>query len=173
MLNDKELIVYKTICNFINEKNYCPTIRELCCILNYKSTKTVYNYIKKLKEKNYINYYPNKKRAIVTNDNIEKQFTIINTQKKIHININNKYVIYQIKNNFFENYFIKKNDYLIINIEKKIKNNDLGLFLINNEYKIMKYNFIDGYYVLEDNNKEILNRINLIGIVESIYRIKI
>jgi len=37
----------------------------------------------------------------------------------------------------------------------------------------MKYMYLDGYYILEDNTKEVLNKINLVGIVESVYRNKI
>lgn len=173
MLNDKELLIYKTIYTFINKNNYSPSIRELCKLLDIKSTKTIYNYLKKLKEKNLIYYDHNKKRTIIINKNINNKVNVINTKKIIEININSNHLIYQIKNNYFENYNIKKNDYLIINIEKKIKNNDLGLFIINNEYRVMKYTYIDSYYILEDKTKEILNRINLVGIVEAIYRNKI
>ena len=173
MLNDKELIVYETIYDFINKNDYSPTIRELCKILNYKSTKTIYNYLNKLKEKNFISFNNKRKRTIIINANINNKVTVINTKKIIEINVNSDYLIYQIKNNYFEKHFIKRNDYLIINIKKKIKNNDLGLFIINNEYRIMKYNYLDGYYILEDNTKEVLNKINLIGIVEGVYRNKL
>ena len=51
MLNDKEKNVYETIYKFINNNGYSPSIRELCELLNYKSTKTIYKYLKVLKNK--------------------------------------------------------------------------------------------------------------------------
>lgn len=173
MLNEKELYIYETIYNFINKNSYSPTIRELCKLTNYKSTKTIYRYLNKLKENNYIDLKKHKKRCIIINNFIQEKVIVINTKEKINININSDNVVFQIKNNYFKDYYIKKNDYLIINTKKKIKNNDLGLFLINNKYRVMKYSFYDGYYILEDNEKEILSRINLIGVVENIYRNKI
>jgi len=173
MLNEKELLIYKTIYKFINKNNYSPSIRELCNLLNIKSTKTICKYLKTLMEKNFINYHQQKKRTIMINKNINNKINVINTKKIIEINFNSNHLLYQIKNNYFKNYNIKKNDYLIINIEKKIKDNDLGLFIINDKYRIMKYMYLDGYYILEDNTKEVLNKINLVGIVESVYRNKI
>lgn len=173
MLNNREITIYNEIYNFISKNNYSPTIRELCKILNIKSTKTIYLYLKKLNDKKMITYQPNKKRSIIINKSFNNKLVVINTNTEMKININSNHLIYQIKTNNFEKCHLKKNDYLIINIKKKIKNNDLGLFLINNEYRIMKYNYIDSYYILEDNEKEILNSINLIGTVEAIYRNKI
>ena len=95
---------------------------------------------------------------------------VINTKKMIDINIDNNTILYQIKNSFFTEYAINKNDYLIINTNIEIKNNELGLFLINNKYRIMKYTYIDGYYILEDNEREILYEIKIIGKVVGVYR---
>ena len=169
MLTEKEKKFYETIYKFINDNGYSPTIRELCKLLNYKSTKTIYNYLKVLKNKNYINYQKKKKRSIVINKEINKRANVFNN-KFTNLNLNESNILFQIKNNYYNNYFIKKDDYLIINTKKKIKNNDLGLFLINSKYRIMKYNYYDGYYILEDNTKEILYKINLICVVEKIYR---
>lgn len=172
MLNKKEIQLYKAIKNYIKVHKCSPSIRELCIILNYKSTKTIYKYLKILNEKNYISYQKNKKRTIIINNSINENVMVINTKKTINIIFNEEMLIYQIKNNYFNDLFIKSNDYLIIKRSTKIKNNELGLFYINNTYRIMKYMYYDGYHILEDNEKEILSKINLIGIVIGIYRIK-
>lgn len=170
MLTEKEMIVYTAIKKFIQKKNYSPTIRELTKILNYKSTRTVYYYLQKLKEKNYIFQENKKNRSIIINNRLNEKIIVMNTKKIIEINWGNNTLLFQIKNNYFTEYGILKNDYLIINNKSNIKNNDLGLFIINNQHRIMKYNYIDGFYVLEDNEKEIVYKIKLIGKVVGIYR---
>lgn len=173
MLNEKEIKVYETIKKFIEVHRYSPSIRELNNILNYKSTKTIYRYLKNLKEKGYLNYQEHKKRSISINDTIKKNIVVMNTKKILNINFNEDIVIFQIKNNYFQNLAIKKNDYLIINIKSKIKDGDIGLFIINNDYRVMRYTYYDGFHILEDNEKEYLYKINLIGKVVGIYREKI
>ena len=170
MLNEKEKKVLAAIQMYIKKNNISPTIRELCEILNYKSTKTIYKYLNSLKKKNFLSYQNNKKRSIIVNHYIKRQIMVINTKKMIDINIDNNTILYQIKNSFFTEYAINKNDYLIINTNIEIKNNELGLFLINNKYRIMKYTYIDGYYILEDNEREILYEIKIIGKVVGVYR---
>ena len=173
IMTEKEFIIYKAIQEFIKNNNYSPSIRELCTILGYKSTKSIYNYLKRLKNKNYLNYEKKKKRSISITNTVNQNVLIINTKKIVNFQINSNQVIYQIKNNYFKDYSIKSNDYLIINTEKKIKVNELGLFIIDKKYQIMKYNYIDGFYILENNKKEVLNEINLVGVVEGVFRFKI
>lgn len=167
MLTEKEKKVYETIKVFLLQKGYSPTIRELCQILNYHSTKTIYKYLISLKEKNFIHYKKRKKRSITIK--YLKQNIEVNKINNL-LNYDDNYYIYQIKDDYLKKYFIKKNDYLIINPKKKIKNNDLGLFFINNKYQVMHYQYYDGYYILEGLTKEFLYKINLIGVVERIYR---
>lgn len=173
MLNDKEIKIYETIKSFIKDNGYSPSIRDLCKILNIKSTKTVYNYLVKLKGKKIIDFPKSQKRSLSITNTVNYSLLIINTKNMMTFDIENNHLLFQIKNNFFNEYFIKKNDYLVINVKKRIKNNDLGLFLINDEYRIMKYTYYDGYYILEDNKKEVLYQINLLGVVEKIIRDKI
>lgn len=173
IMTEKEFIIYKAIQEFIKNNNYSPSIRELCTILGYKSTKTIYNYLNKLKNKNYLNYEKKKKRSISITNTINQNVLIINTKKTINFQINSNQVIFQIKNNYFKDYSIKYNDYLIIDTKKKIKINQLGLFIINKSFEIMKYNYVDGFYILENNKKEVLNEINLVGVVEGVFRLKI
>ena len=83
---------------------------------------------------------------------------------------NKKYLAYKIHHDYFNNQGIIKNDTLIIEETKKIKPNDFGLFLIDNKYRIMKYNYQDGFYILSDWEEILLNRIKIIGKVIMIER---
>ena len=166
-MTEKEEAIYTTIKNFIERNNYSPTVRELCIILGYKSTKSVYYYLQILKNKNIINYQVHKKRSISI---FVPEKKTINNNKPFKFLLNSSDVIIQIKNNYFKENSICYGDYLIINTIKKIKNNNLGLFLINNKYRVMRYKNIDNYYILEDKETLILYTVKLIGVVEQVYR---
>ena len=89
----------------------------------------------------------------------------------IILNKNKKYLAYKINNNYFNNIGILKNDILVIEVNKRLKPSDLGLFIIDKKYRIMKYNYKDGFYLLSDNEEILLNKVNIIGkviMIESI-----
>ena len=151
-----------------------PTIKYLQKKLKYKSDNSIRQFIKSLEKKNYLNRTENNKLYI---NNIEspynlKNIKIINTNKEINIYIksNKQYIAYELNNNYFEKYHILKGDVLVIEKTKKIQNNELGLFIINKKYRIMKYFYQDGFYILKDNKEVILYKINLIGKVIEIKR---
>lgn len=54
MLDTNEAIVYIAIKDYITEKKFSPTMRELCDITDFKSTATIHKYIKRLENKGYI-----------------------------------------------------------------------------------------------------------------------
>ena len=80
------------------------------------------------------------------------------------------YVAFKIHNDYFTNIGIMKNDILIIEKNKRIKKNNLGLFIIDKKYRIMKYDYKDGFYILKDNEEILLNRVKIIGKVIMIER---
>ena len=82
---------------------------------------------------------------------------------KLVLDKNEKYVAFKIHNDYFNNIGIFRNDLLIIKNSKKIKNNDLGLFIVDNKYRIMKYNYKDGFYSLKDKEELLLNKVKIIG----------
>ena len=74
-------------------------------------------------------------------------------------------------NNHFKKDNILKNDYLIIKKTKNLNNYDLGLFKYDNEYHVMSYIFLDGFYMLSDNvHKEVLSKVEIIGKVIGLQR---
>lgn len=66
--NLKELFEY--IKNFINEKKYPPSVREMANFLDIKSTSTIHYYLNKLEEYNLIKRDLNKNRAIEVVNNL-------------------------------------------------------------------------------------------------------
>lgn len=166
-MTNKEAKVLEEIKSYYIENNDMPSIRYLQKKMNYKSSNSISQFLKALENENYL--IRNKENNLVLSsplyDNNLKTIKIINTKKLINIFLlkNKKYIGYQIKNDYFKEENIKKNDLLIIEVNKKVQDNDLGLFVINNKYRIMKYNYLDGFHILTDKERIILSKVKLIG----------
>ena len=169
-MNRHEEIILNEIINYLKENQRIPTMRYLQRKLSYKSVNSISEYIKSLEKQNYLirstdgkiklnKYYDKYESGI-------KIIKILNTKKDyVHLLLekNDKYVAYKMHNSCFNNLGIYKNDILIINISKKLKNKDLGLFIIDNQYRIMQYNYKDGFYILKDYEELLLNKVKIIG----------
>ena len=64
--------IYKVIEEFITQKGYPPTVRELMEILSVASTSTIIYYLDKLEEKNLIKRGSNKSRSIELTKNLNQ-----------------------------------------------------------------------------------------------------
>lgn len=64
ILTNKQKEIYIIIKQFIEQKGYSPSIRELCNLSNRKSPATIQEYLITLKEKGYITYELGKNRTI-------------------------------------------------------------------------------------------------------------
>ena len=175
-MNKNEQIILEEIKNYYQKEKLMPTIRFLQNQLHYHSTNSVAYYLKKLEKKGYLKR--NNIGQLIIND-----FYIFNNQIKIIpvLNINNSfiydlypqtkdYVAFKIKNNYFIKNNILKEDILIIERTKALHNNDLGLFIINKKYRLMKYQIKDHFYVLEDYELIFLNKVKIIGKVIAVKR---
>lgn len=60
--------IYRYITEFINEKGYPPTVREICAKLGIRSTSTVHRYLKELEAEGRISMGENQNRAITLKD---------------------------------------------------------------------------------------------------------
>ena len=176
-MNEKEELVLKVITEYVKENTRIPTMRYIQKKLNYKSVNSIERIIKVLEDNNYL--IRNKENKLILSKysgiyNGLKIIKVINENNKyIHMILNkrNKYIAYKIKNNYFKDLGIFKNDLLIIRKDKNINNNDLGLFIIDNKYRIMKYNYQDGFYILCDYEELLLNKVKLIGKVIMVEKI--
>ena len=64
-LNAKEQAVYQFLQQYISERGYPPTVRDIGAALGIKSTSSVHKLIGDLQEKGYIKKSdPNKRRAL-------------------------------------------------------------------------------------------------------------
>ena len=53
-LNEKENMIYSFICDYMKDKGYSPTVREIGESVGLKSTSSVHIYLKRLEERGYI-----------------------------------------------------------------------------------------------------------------------
>ncbi len=60
--------IYRYITEFINDKGYPPTVREICAELGIRSTSTVHRYLKELEAEGRISMGENQNRAITFKD---------------------------------------------------------------------------------------------------------
>ena len=175
-MNQKEEKILEEIKKYYYINRRMPTIRYLQHIFSYKSTNSIYRYLKKLEEKYLIRNKENKitiDNSLLKYDDNLKKVQIINRKNSfinLILNKRNNYIAYQVNNNYLKKYGFIKNDLLIIQKNKKLNNNDIGLFVIDNKKRIMNYNYLDGFYILKDNEELILNKVNLIGKVIMIER---
>ena len=176
-MNEKEEILLEEIVNYVKENNYMPTRRFLQKKLGFKSVNSITYYINLLIEHNYLKRNSDGKLTIdISGINYQKSLKtikIINMNDasiSLFLNKKKNYVAFKIHNNYFNNLGIIKNDILIIEKNKQIKKNNLGLFIIDKKYRIMKYDYKDGFYILNDNEEILLNRVKIIGKVIMIER---
>ena len=175
-MSEKEEQVLKEIIKFTKENKIMPSIRFIQKKLNYKSANSIYQYFNNLEKKGYLirNNY-NKliiNYLLIGSENI-RNIKIINSKNKYITLIlpkENNYIAYIITSNAFNNLGIIKKDIIIIQKHKALKNNDIGLFIIDNKPIVMIYSYQDGFYILKNDKTIILNKVNIIGKVIQVIR---
>ena len=75
-MSEREKEILEIIKNFIEEKGYSPTVREICRLANFKSTSSVHAYIKRLKANGHLTSGVDMARSIVVT-NKEKRFKFV------------------------------------------------------------------------------------------------
>jgi len=175
-MTEKEEQIYHQMTSYYQKNKIMPSVRELQNILGYKSPNSIYQIMKQLETKGYLERNSHNKVVMVDNPILEPTefvtMKVVNTKEKLILNldIKKKYVGYKIKNDDFNDLYIKKMDYLIIEKTNNLKDNELGLFVINKKYRIMQYFYKDGFYILKDNEIITLYRVKIIGKVVGVYR---
>jgi len=63
-LTRKQATVLQTIKEYVEQRNYPPSVRELTAILGLKSCSTAHGYLQQLKKKGYISWEADKPRTL-------------------------------------------------------------------------------------------------------------
>ena len=165
--------VLNVIYDYFRKTGFMPSIREIQGIMKYKCHNSVYKAFKQLEKEGYLIHDKKKRKWSLVDINKEiLKIKVLNEDSYITLqNDNDKYTVYKLDNNNLRNNDLLKNDYLIIKKTKYLKNYDLGLFFYNNNYHVMNYIYLDGFYMLSENsNKEVLNKVKIIGKVIGLQR---
>ena len=176
-MNKKEEDILNEIISYFKKNMSMPSIRYLQKKFNYQSTNTIFKYLKSLEQKGYLYKNENNKLIIsycsFNHEKSLKRIKVINRNNKyinIYLEKVNNYLAYQVNNNKLDYLGIIKDDIIILQVKSKMQNGDIGLFIIDNRYKIMRYYYKEGFYVLSDIEEIILNKVKLIGKVILIER---
>lgn len=76
-LSQKQMEIYNFLKQYIEEKSYPPSVREICAAVALKSTSTVHGHLKTLEKKGYIHRDISKTRAVEIIEFSERKKEII------------------------------------------------------------------------------------------------
>ena len=169
---------YEFIKKYINEKEYPPTIREICDAINIKSTSTVSYYLRKLEESNKIikGSYKNRAIQLMDTDNpfgSEDEKIVMPYIDKItegkplmaEQNIRNKYVVsgslfqglnmflMSATDNSMKNSGILKGDMVVVSRQNAGKNGELVVAMVGSIYVIARLYREETLFKLEFDNE--------------------
>lgn len=178
-LNDIQLKVFEFIQNFIYEKRYAPTIKEISESLSIKSTSTVHKVLGELEDKGYIYRQPSKNRAIriykeKIKENISQNITSIpllgvvtagtpifaieNIEQYLPIPTQwlgvGEYFMLRVRGDSMIDTGIYDGDYLIVQKTNVVRNGEIVVALIDGEQTTVKrfYKERDGQVRLQPEN---------------------
>ena len=190
---------YEFIKKYINEKEYPPTIREICDAIDVSSTSTVSYYLRKLEESNKILKGSYKNRAIQLMD-VEAPFNgefdkivmpyidRITEGKPLmsEQNIRNKYImsgslfqglnmfLMPVTDNSLKNSGIIKGDMVVVSRQNAGKNGELVVAVVGSTYVVARLYREDDLFKLQFDNEAYtpiyLEKLTILGKVVGVVR---
>ncbi len=191
----KMMKVLDFICDFLEDKGYPPSVREMCNFLDISSTATVHYYLKKLAEAGYIKKadYKNRCIEVVNNPNkitsqgvpvvgkvaagvpitaveniedyIELPKSLFRDEDLFVLNVTGTSMI---------NAGILEGDKLIIRKQNYAKNGDKVIALIDDSATVKTYYKENGHFRLQPENDTmepiILDELDILGVVIGLIR---
>lgn len=190
---------YEYIKNYITEKDYPPTIREIADAIGIKSTSTVAYYLRKLEETNKIVKGSYKNRSIQLMENLSNKVgssAIINLPYIKTIaegkplmseqNISDKFTIsgsifkgldmflIPILDNSMKDAAILKGDMAVVSRQNAACNGEIVVALVNGSYTIARLFRETGFLKLQPENKAYspiyLEKVTILGKVVGVIR---
>lgn len=172
---------YLFIKNYLNEKGYPPTIREICKGIDIKSTSTISYYLRKLEENNRIVKGSYKNRALQLTEQSEK---VVNNEQQIdnyitiplvgtiaagspilaeqnmidnvmfseHLFKGTDMFMLKVKGDSMINMGILDGDYVIISKQQTANNGEVVAAMIDGEATVKRFYKENGYFRLQPEN---------------------
>lgn len=191
----KMMKVLDFICDFLADKGYPPTVREMCNFLDISSTATVHYYLNKLAEGGYIRKANFKNRCIevVNNPNkvadpgvpvvgkvaagipitaVENVEDYIDLPKSLFRD--DDLFILNVQGTSMINAGILEGDKIVVRKQSYAKNGDKVIALIDDSATVKTYYKEDGKYRLQPENDTmepiILDKLEILGVVVGLIR---
>ena len=189
---------YKYIKDYITEKDYPPTIREICDAINIKSTSTVSYYLRKLEESNRIvkGSYKNRSIQLIENIITKPSSEIVSIPLIEYVsegrplmseqNFSDKFVmsssifkgldmfLVPVKDNSMRDSNIVKGDMVVVSRQKAAQNGEIVVAAVGSNYMIGRLFKEYDLFKLQLDNKDYdpvyLQRVIILGKVIGVIR---
>lgn len=194
LIDDKLNLVYDFIDNFIKEKGYSPSVREICSQCSIKSTATAYYYLEKLQESGRITRQSSKNRTVGISDKVVKNVLSIpligtvtagtpilateNFEEYVDIpndfNVGEEMFMLRAKGTSMIDAGIFDGDKIIVKKQNTANNGDIVVAMFDEGATVKRFFKKDGYFILHPENKLlddiVLNNVDILGIVVGLIR---
>ena len=171
MQNNKAMLIYNYIRDCIQNRNFSPTVREICEEVGIKSTSTVHYYLQMLEEKGYIVKDPLKKRTIKLPGNSSKSIPLLGTvtagipitaiqEIEEYIPVNNlsgsaeDYFALHVRGTSMMEAGIMDGDIVIVRRTPVADNGDIVVAMIEDEATVKRFYKENGHIRLQPENPE-------------------
>lgn len=195
--NSKQKDIYIFLKNYILDKGYPPSVREICDAVGLKSTSTVHGHLARLEKKGLIKRDPTKPRAIeLLKDNVTKKelidipivgkvtaglpiLAVENIEDTFslplnYIKNNNELFILHVSGDSMIEAGILDGDLAIIEKTNTAENGDIVVALIENEATLKRFFKEKNYIRLQPENSTmkpiIVDNCQILGKLAGIYR---
>lgn len=189
----KQKDVYEFIKNYISQKGYPPSVREICNGVGLKSTSTVHGHIESLIKKGLLKKDPTKPRTLeLTNkkelvtipivgtvtagvpilavENIQNEFVLPSEFTKSHENL----FMLKIKGDSMIDAGIMDKDLVIVQKQDSAENGDIVVALLENDATVKRFFKESNHIRLQPENKTmqpiIVEDCSILGILIGLYR---
>lgn len=156
-LTDRQKSIFDYVSDFMEEKGFAPSIREICSEFNIKSTKAVHGHLKALEEKGYIRRDSNARsievlgrkkvvnlplvgqvaagKPILAVENIEDTIPVAWDMAK---NMRDGFIL-RVKGDSMIDAGINEGDMIIVKPQQAADNGDIVVAMIDDEATVKKY----------------------------------
>lgn len=197
-ISKKQSEILEFMKNYLQDKGYPPSVREMCIGVNLKSTSSVHSHLETLEKNGYIKRDPSKPRAIEIVDdefnlgrreivNVPMVGTITAGEPILAVeNIdgffpllpeympNSDTFMLKVKGESMINVGIYDSDKIIVQKQNVAYNGDIVVAMIEDEVTVKTFYIEDGYYRLQPENDNMdpiySDNVSILGKVIGLFR---
>ena len=146
-------LVYEFIIKYIDKEGYPPSVREICSGVGVRSTSTIHSHLRRLQESGRIDYTPGRRRAIIVNQNQNKNVSSLpligvvtagipilaqeNVEKMIPFSsdlyTDGEYFVLQVRGDSMVDAHIMDRDYVVVRRQNTALSGEIIVALIGDE----------------------------------------